>query len=126
MEIGLFGKIIQICLNLKSEEEMENDKSGEVYSKVVRAGKRTYFFDVKSTKGNDLYITLTESKKTFNEDGRDNYQKHKIFLYKEDFEKFKEGLEDVLTKIDELRTEGNFNSETSDTSAYSAVSFEDL
>lgn len=105
---------------------MENDKSGEVYSKVVRAGKRTYFFDVKSTKGNDLYITLTESKKTFNEDGRDNYQKHKIFLYKEDFEKFKEGLEDVLTKIDELRTEGNFNSETSDTSAYSAVSFEDL
>ncbi len=126
MEIGLFGKIIQICLNLKAEEEMENDKSGEVYSKVVRAGKRTYFFDVKSTKGNDLYITLTESKKTFNEDGRDNYQKHKIFLYKEDFEKFKEGLEDVLSKIDELRTEGNFNSETSDTSAYSAVSFEDL
>jgi len=105
---------------------MENDKSGEVYSKVVRAGKRTYFFDVKSTKGNDLYITLTESKKTFNEDGRDNYQKHKIFLYKEDFEKFREGLEDVLSKIDELRTEGNFNSETSDTSAYSAVSFEDL
>ena len=100
---------------------MENDKSGEVYSKVVRAGKRTYFFDVKSTKGNDLYITLTESKKTFNEDGRDNYQKHKIFLYKEDFEKFREGLEDVLSKIDELRTEGNFNSETSDTSAYSAV-----
>ncbi|TNF47026.1 MAG: DUF3276 family protein [Bacteroidetes bacterium] len=126
MEIGLFGKIIQICLNLKAEEEMENDKSGEVYSKVVRAGKRTYFFDVKSTKGNDLYITLTESKKTFNEDGRDNYQKHKIFLYKEDFEKFREGLEDVLSKIDELRTEGNFNSETSDTSAYSAVSFEDL
>jgi hypothetical protein len=113
-------------LNLKAEEEMENDKSGEVYSKVVRAGKRTYFFDVKSTKGNDLYITLTESKKTFNEDGRDNYQKHKIFLYKEDFEKFREGLEDVLSKIDELRTEGNFNSETSDTSAYSAVSFEDL
>ncbi len=113
-------------MNLKAEEEMENDKSGEVYSKVVRAGKRTYFFDVKSTKGNDLYITLTESKKTFNEDGRDNYQKHKIFLYKEDFEKFREGLEDVLSKIDELRTEGNFNSETSDTSAYSAVSFEDL
>ena len=105
-------------MNLKAEEEMENDKSGEVYSKVVRAGKRTYFFDVKSTKGNDLYITLTESKKTFNEDGRDNYQKHKIFLYKEDFEKFREGLEDVLSKIDELRTEGNFNSETSDTSAY--------
>ena len=82
---------------------MENDKNNEVYSKVVRAGKRTYFFDVKSTKGNDLYITLTESKKTFNDDGRDNYQKHKIFLYKEDFEKFREGLEDVLAKIDELK-----------------------
>ena len=82
---------------------MENDKSSEIYSKVVRAGKRSYFFDVKATKGNDLYITLTESKKTFNDDGRDNYQKHKIFLYKEDFEKFKEGLEEVLNKIEELK-----------------------
>jgi hypothetical protein len=75
----------------------------EIYSKVVRAGKRTYFFDIKSTKGNDLYITLTESKKSFSEDGSDNYQKHKIFLYKEDFEKFKEGLDDVLSKIEELK-----------------------
>jgi hypothetical protein len=89
---------------------MENDKNAEVYSKVVRAGKRTYFFDIKSTKGNDLYITLTESKKTFNDDGRDNYQKHKIFLYKEDFEKFREGLDDVLAKIDELRLSGDTNS----------------
>ena len=89
---------------------MENDKHAEVYSKVVRAGKRTYFFDIKSTKGNDLYITLTESKKTFNDDGRDNYQKHKIFLYKEDFEKFREGLDDVLAKIDELRLSGDTNS----------------
>jgi hypothetical protein len=105
---------------------MENDKSGEVYSKVVRAGKRTYFFDVKSTKGNDLYITLTESKKTFNDDGKDNYQKHKIFLYKEDFEKFRDGLEDVLTKIDELRSTGNYNSEETETSSYRTVSFEDL
>ncbi len=75
----------------------------EIYSKVVRAGKRTYFFDIKATKGNDLYITLTESKKSFGEDGADNYQKHKIFLYKEDFEKFKEGLDDVLLKIEELK-----------------------
>jgi hypothetical protein len=89
---------------------MENDKNAEVYSKVVRAGKRTYFFDIKTTKGNDLYITLTESKKTFNDDGRDNYQKHKIFLYKEDFEKFREGLDDVLAKIDELRLSGDTNS----------------
>jgi hypothetical protein len=51
-----------------------------------------------------LYITLTESKKSFGEDGTDNYQKHKIFLYKEDFEKFKEGLDDVLAKIEEIRS----------------------
>lgn len=106
---------------------MENDKNNEVYSKVVRAGKRTYFFDVKSTKGNDLYITLTESKKTFNDDGRDNYQKHKIFLYKEDFEKFREGLEDVLAKIDSLKNSGDFESvESGSVESFTSVSFEDL
>ena len=70
---------------------MENDNNNEVYSKVVRAGKRTYFFDVKATKGKDLYIILTESKKTFSE-GRDNFEKHKLFLYKEDFDNFKKDL----------------------------------
>jgi hypothetical protein len=83
-----------------------SSEQNEIYSKVVRAGKRTYFFDIKSTKGNDLYITLTESKKTFGEEGEGNYQKHKIFLYKEDFEKFREGLDDVLKKIDELKNIG--------------------
>ena len=82
---------------------MSNEQN-EIYSKAVRAGKRTYFFDIKATKGNDLYITLTESKKVFNEDGDSNFEKHKIFLYKEDFEKFKEGLDDVLNKIEELQT----------------------
>jgi hypothetical protein len=82
-----------------------NSDQNEIYSKVVRAGKRTYFFDIKSTKSNDLYITLTESKKTFGEDGDGNYQKHKIFLYKEDFEKFREGLDDVLSKIEELKNQ---------------------
>jgi hypothetical protein len=109
---------------------MENDKNSEVYSKVVRAGKRTYFFDVKATKGNDLYITLTESKKTFNDDGRDNYQKHKIFLYKEDFEKFRDGLDDVLNKIESIKKSGNHNVtysvENQEISNYSSVSFEDL
>jgi hypothetical protein len=81
---------------------MSNEQK-EMYSKVVRAGKRTYFFDIKATKGNDLYITLTESKKSFGEDGDGNYQKHKIFLYKEDFEKFREGLDDVLAKIEEMK-----------------------
>ncbi len=81
---------------------MENDKNNEIYSKVVRAGKRTYFFDIKSTRSNDYYITLTESKKMTDQEGRENYQKHKIFLYKEDFEKFKEGLDEVLLKIEEI------------------------
>jgi len=81
---------------------MSNEQK-EMYSKVLRAGKLTYFFDIKATKGNDLYITLTESKKSFGDDGDGSYEKHKIFLYKEDFEKFREGLNDVLAKIDEIK-----------------------
>ena len=105
---------------------MEYDKNSEVYSKVVRAGKRTYFFDVKATKGNDLYITLTESKKS-TVDGRESYQKHKIFLYKEDFEKFQEGLTDALNRIDELVANGEYgNDDDSETNSFSEVSFEDL
>ena len=89
---------------MKSNQLVMGNEQNEIYSKAVRAGKRTYFFDIKATKGNDLYITLTESKKTFGEEGEENYQKHKIFLYKEDFEKFREGLDDVLKKIEELKT----------------------
>lgn len=78
-----------------------HDRSGdEIYSKPVRAGKRTYFFDVKSTKGNnDFYLTITESKRRVEQDGKFSYDKHKIFLYKEDFDKFAEGLEDVISYI---------------------------
>ena len=68
----------------------------EVYSEKVRAGKRTYFFDVKSTRSNDFYITITESKRRFNGDG---YDKHKIFLYKEDFNKFVTTLNQVIDHI---------------------------
>lgn len=68
----------------------------EVYSKKVRAGKRTYFFDVKATRANDYYVTITESKKRL-EDGV--FVKHKIFLYKEDFEKFAEGLKETTDYI---------------------------
>lgn len=72
----------------------------DVYSKPIRAGKRTYFFDVKSTKGNnDFYLTITESKRRNNSDGTVSYDKHKIFLYKEDFEKFREGLDEALAYI---------------------------
>ena len=71
----------------------------EIYSKAVRAGKRTYFFDVKATRNNDYYLTITESKKRFDNDGAQNFEKHKIFLYKEDFEKFTEGLDEALEVI---------------------------
>ena len=78
---------------------MEKDKNNEVYSKVVRAGKRTYFFDVKSTKGNDLYITITESKKFTEEDGSYHFKKHKIYLYKEDFAAFQEILDEMTSFV---------------------------
>ena len=73
----------------------------DVYSKPVRAGKRTYFFDVKATKGNDYYLTITESKRRQERDGRFVYDKHKIFLYKEDFQKFADGLQEVVNYIKE-------------------------
>lgn len=83
------------------ESGYSHDRTGdEIYSKPVRAGKRTYFFDVKSTKGNnDYYLTITESKRRVEQDGRYTYDKHKIFLYKEDFEKFAEGLEEAVEYI---------------------------
>ncbi|MBL7963452.1 MAG: PUR family DNA/RNA-binding protein [Flavobacteriales bacterium] len=86
------------------------DEREDVYSKAVRAGKRTYFFDVKSTRGRDLFLTITESKKHTHEDGTASYEKHKIFLYKEDFEKFLEGLQDTLAEIDRLRSTGDYQS----------------
>ena len=78
-----------------------DSREGEdVFSKPVRAGKRTYFFDVKSTKGGkDFYLTITESKRKSFSDGSYAYDKHKIFLYKEDFEKFSEGLQEVISYI---------------------------
>ena len=101
---------------------MDRENNSEVYSKVVRAGKRTYFFDVKATKGNDLYVVLTESKKSFSE-GRDNFEKHKLFLYKEDFDKFQEGLEDVLNKIKELKKSSNFKNKEEVIELESSISF---
>jgi hypothetical protein len=78
-------------------EEFENKEQRsvreEIFSKTVRAGKRTYFFDVKATRSNEKYLTITESKKRFNnEQGKFFYEKHKLFLYREDFEKFALGL----------------------------------
>ncbi|MBE7177751.1 MAG: DUF3276 family protein [Mucilaginibacter polytrichastri] len=76
--------------------DFDNKDREEVFSKRVRAGKRTYFFDVKATRANDYYITVTESKKRL-EDG--SFIKHKIFLYKEDFEKFIEGLQETMDYV---------------------------
>jgi hypothetical protein len=77
--------------------ERNQRKYESVYSKTVRAGKRrTYFFDVKQTKGNDYYLTITESKKRFEDGG---YERHKIFLYKEDFNRFLEGLNETVDHV---------------------------
>ena len=71
----------------------------EIYSKVLRAGRRTYFFDVRSTKADDYYLTITESKKFTNDDGSFHYKKHKIYLYKEDFSEFNEILREMTDYI---------------------------
>lgn len=99
----------------------------EVFSQAVRAGKRTYFFDVKATRKNEYYLTITESKKRVDSNGRSSYEKHKIFLYKEDFEKFSDGLKDVINYIQDNQP---FYTEMDEpeavTAEYSNVEFEDL
>ena len=79
----------------------ENDmlEKEEIFSKVLRAGRRTYFFDVRSTKADDYYITITESKKFTEEDGSFHFKKHKIYLYKEDFNEFTEILEQMTSYV---------------------------
>jgi len=88
----------------KNEDFVRTEKE-EIFSIAVRAGKRTYFFDVKATRRNDYYLTLTESKKRFNRDGRFYFEKHKIFLYKEDFDKFTEGLKETIEFIKNAKPE---------------------
>ena len=88
--------------NVKSEEYgADGTEREEIHSKAVRAGKRTYFFDVKATRRNDYYLTITESKKRFNRDGKFFYEKHKLFLYKEDFDKFADSLNEIIAFIRE-------------------------
>ena len=109
----------------------------EIFTKVVRAGKRTYFFDVKATRKDDYYLTITESKKRLGKEGKVFYEKHKIFLYKEDFEKFTEGLRVAVEYIDngrdEIKDDGissdNLNSDENhsfSTEEFTNVEFEDL
>ena len=83
------------------EEQGKQERREDIFSKVVRAGKRTYFFDVKATRQNQYYLTITESKRRFNtESGKFFYEKHKVFLYQEDFEKFSDGLETAIRFIE--------------------------
>lgn len=90
-------------------EENKTNGRDEIFSTKVKAGKRTYFFDVKATRSNDYYLTITESKKRFKEDGF-TYEKHKIFLYKEDFNKFVEALNTTVSHVKkELMPEVDFS-----------------
>ena len=109
----------------------------EIFTKVVRAGKRTYFFDVKATRKDDYYLTITESKKRLGKEGKVFYEKHKIFLYKEDFDKFTDGLKDVIAYIDENKPESesfahnpeNVATDQKDTlvpAEFTDIEFEDL
>ena len=80
-------------------EENNNNVNEDIFSKVLRAGRRTYFFDVRSTKAGDYYLTISESKKFTNEDGTFYFKKHKIYLYKEDFHNFSENLAEMTKYI---------------------------
>ena len=115
----------------------ERNQAEEVFSKIVRAGKRTYFFDVKATRKEDYYLTITESKKRLGKDGKMFYEKHKIFLYREDFEKFAEGLREAVSFIAnepeparvefvKQKPQENDGNETLTTEEFTNIDFDDL
>lgn len=124
--------VIETVFNLKSMEEHEKyGRREDIFSQAVRAGKRTYFFDVKETRNGQQYLTITESKKRFNqENGKFFYEKHKVFLYNEDFEKFKNGLETAIHFIETGEKPAEEvkppKIDTSIESSSTEVSFEDL
>lgn len=115
--------------DVDKKQDFSGKESEEIYSKAVRAGKRTYFFDVKATKFNELYLTVTESKRKQNQDGTFYFEKHKIFLYKEDFEKFLDGVNDA---IDYIKTANPIivrpveNYDDSPEEQFVSIDFEDL
>jgi hypothetical protein len=116
------------------DDSYSKGRQEDIYSQAIRAGKRTYFFDVKSTKSEDLYLTITESKRRFDTElGKFKYEKHKLFLFKEDFEKFTDGLKDVIQFIDNKQSGDDLNPADSEKETeekklkiHSEVSFEDL
>ncbi len=90
---------------MSENENFERSEPDGIYSKVLRAGRRTYFFDVRETRAGDYYLTITESKKNTNEDGSFFYKKHKIYLYKEDFGNFKNILDEITSYVVDERGE---------------------
>jgi hypothetical protein len=124
--------------SVENKEGMKSTDSKfkqEIHSQVIRAGKRTYFFDVKSTRNDEYYLTITESKKRYTENGKFQYEKHKIFLYKEDFQKFSNSLESIIDYINENQPEKKIQEEkeeeatveeTPTTKDYTNVDFEDI
>jgi hypothetical protein len=132
-------------LEMEDEAEIKEGINGnderlikeEIFTKIVRAGKRTYFFDVKATRKEDYYLTITESKKRLGKEGKVFYEKHKIFLYKEDFEKFSDGLRDAVTfigngnhetpsHVESSKEESTEDKSTLTTEEFTNVEFEDL
>ncbi|MDG2492565.1 MAG: PUR family DNA/RNA-binding protein [Flavobacteriaceae bacterium] len=115
-------------------------KQEEIFSKILRAGRRTYFFDVRETKASDYYLTITESKKFTNEDGTFFYKKHKIYLYKEDFTEFRDILGETIdfiitqrgSEVISERHQKDYKSApkndfvNSDSKSYTDLNFEDI
>lgn len=130
--------------------EGHDNKSQEIFTRILRAGRRTYFFDVRSTRADDYYLTITESKKHTNEDGSAHYKKHKIYLYKEDFEGFKEMFDDATkfiidekgkeiisdyepkenvdseTEAQENKEEPNDSKDEAESNSFTNIEFEDI
>lgn len=110
----------------------------EIFSKSVRSGRRTYFFDVRSTRAEDYFLTITESKRDFNEDGSPFYKKHKIYLYKEDFQNFKNALsqvtdfiisekgEEIISNTENLDNKSKEKNQKESNSGITEVDLEDL
>ena len=122
-----------------TENHNNSREREEVFSKSIRAGKRTYFFDVKATRANDYFLTITESKKRIGDDGTPFYEKHKIFLYREDFEKFLDGFSEAVGFVNSQKPEMTATEEhttpnvapapdpsTSSASAFTDVDFDQL